>query len=117
MLKKWTDLTNIEIREKYLKPPTHDQIFGFIGELGVSCLQFERYFFIPTGTLRGVSFGNRNLPVKFWPIFYERIVPQYGVKYELAKKEVKNKQKTKRKPKAIVRQINVQNHDRLSNVK
>lgn len=70
-----------EIKQKYLKPPTHEQIFGFIKELGVSQTHFELYFQIPYGIIRQVKCGARPLPVTLWPIFYERIVPQYGLKH------------------------------------
>lgn len=75
------NMSEIEIRKKYLKAPSYDQIFGFIDELGVSYSQFERYYLIPYGVIRHVKRGVRNLPIKFWPIIYERIVPQYGMKY------------------------------------
>lgn len=72
---------DIKIREKYLKPPDAKQIKDFITELEVNYSQFERFYDIPKGTIRHVINLRRELPVKFWPIVYEKKVPTYGLKY------------------------------------
>lgn len=106
-------ISDIEIRLKYLKPPTHEQIFGFIEELGVHTAQFERYYKMPTGILRQVKGGHKPLPVKYWPIFYQRIVPQYGIGYQQELKFKKNVTKNVTKP----LYTNTESHDRLISVK
>jgi hypothetical protein len=68
-----------EIKKKYLKSPTNDEIRSFIKEVGVGVIQFERFYNIPKRTLILVLGGHRGLPAKYWPIFYERKIPSYGV--------------------------------------
>lgn len=90
-----------EIKEKYLKAPTLEEVKEFISYLGVTVAQFEVYYGIPKGVVYLVMFGERNLPVKFWPIIYERIVPTYGLKYtqrvQKAKKSSFTRKLTKEK--------------------
>lgn len=106
-------VSDIEIRLKYLKPPSFEQIFGFIDELGVHWAQFERYYKMSTGILRQVKGGYKPLPVKYWPIFYQRIVPQYGIGYqqELNFKKKVAKNVTDRT------YTTTESHDRLISVK
>lgn len=86
--------TELEIKTKYLKAPTNEEIREFIKEVGVGVIQFERFYNIPKRTLILVLGGHRGLPVKYWPIFYERKVPAYGLNWvKSKKKEVKSKKK------------------------
>lgn len=112
-MESWETIPANEIKQKYLKPPSHEEIFSFISELGVTYTQFERYYSIPYSVIRSIKCGNRHLPVKFWPIIYERIVPQYGIKFQRATKNV-SKPIT---PRSIPYQHNNEGHDRLITVK
>jgi len=71
--------TIVEINtEKYLQPPPYDQIREYInGELKISMLHFERFFGIPTGTLKQIPFGHP-LPAKYWHLIYDKVKPKYG---------------------------------------
>lgn len=70
----------LENEKKYLKPPTLMQIEQFLKELDITTASFERFYGIPLGTIRKIRHGDngRYLPVKFWHIIYEKIVPAYG---------------------------------------
>lgn len=82
---------DIRIKEKYLKAPSPKEVSDFLKELGTNYSQFERFYDIPKGTIRHVINFRRELPVKFWPIVYEKKVPLYGIRYtkNLIKKENK----------------------------
>lgn len=82
---------DIRIKEKYLKAPSPKEVSDFLKELGTNYSQFERFYDIPEGTIKHVINLRRDLPVKFWPIIYEKKVPLYGIKYTkgLIKKEKK----------------------------
>lgn len=88
--------TEMEIRRKYLKAPTVEEIKSFIKELKVTYSQFEVYYNIPPGTLKQVFIRARKLPVKYWPIIYERIIPTYGLKYTKKQAKIKKIKDTKR---------------------
>jgi hypothetical protein len=91
--------TELEIKTKYLKAPSNEEIRGFIKELGVGVIQFERFYNIPKRTLILVLGGHRGLPVKYWPIFYERKVPTYGLNWVKSnKKKVKSNKKKRVTP-------------------
>ena len=93
---KYEEVKDEEIRLKYLKPPTLQQIKDFVESQNVSYSQFERFYRIPAGVLRQVKMGNRDLPVKFWAIFYERLTPTYGTSFkEINKIVFKKKTVTK----------------------
>lgn len=113
----WEDLSNIEIREKYLKAPSFDEIFSFIDELGVNYSQFERFYSIPHSVIRSIKCGTRQLPVKFWPVIYERIVPQYGIKFQAATKLATKHKRVASKKAFVAQQPDTGNHDRLVTVK
>lgn len=81
----------LKIKEKYLKAPTPQQIIDFVKELGTTYMQFEKFYDMPIGTIRLSANGRRGLPVRFWPIIYEKIVPTYGIKY--TKNLIKNENK------------------------
>ncbi len=93
-----------EATQKYLYPPTNEQIFSFVEEVGVSAFAFERYYGIAQDTLKSVKSGWRKLPRKHWGIFYERTIPTYGSFNNFEKPESSpllkkiSTQKTKRKP-------------------
>lgn len=115
------EISKVEIKKKYLKPPGISEIESFIKEVGVPLSQFERYFSIPIGVMQHVKRGARPLPVRFWPVFYERIVPQYGTEFT-----DKTKFQTKTTPKPIPKRdasnsasvANLHdNHTRLTTVK
>lgn len=76
------EVTDVEIRRRYFKPPTLEEIMDFINEQNVSCAQFERFYRIPKGIMKQVRIGNRDLPVKYWPIIYEKAVPKYGTSFK-----------------------------------
>jgi hypothetical protein len=106
---------NLEIRKKYLKPPTPEEMIDFINEVGVGKTQFERFYNIPERTLVQAINGKRNLPVKFWPIFYERKIPAYGIEWL---KENKDKIKTEEKPitKPVTKKSQSDNIKRLTDL-
>ncbi len=79
-----------ENRRLYLKAPTIEQIEKFRKKLKVSAAQFERFFGIPRATIRNIRVGGRDLPVKFWNIIYEEVVPTYGTKPMKKRKATKN---------------------------
>lgn len=68
-----------EIKRKYLKEPTIEQILSFIAEVGVSYAHFEYYYGMAEGTIKNVKCGTKKLAIRYWPIFYDRVVPQYGI--------------------------------------
>lgn len=80
-----------ENSRKYLKPPTLLQIESFISELGISASAFERFYGVPYGTIRKIRNGyqGRELPMRFWHIIYEKIVPAYGIGFlKITKEEI-----------------------------
>ena len=85
------------IKEKYLKAPSVSEIREYIyDDLGINCAQFERFFDIPETTVKHVLQGRQNLPVKYWPLIYERKVPTYGRKYTKRKEKEKGREKEKK---------------------
>lgn len=66
-------------KRKYLKAPSVIEITEFITELGISDLQFERYYELPFRTIGKIKNYQQNLPAKFWHLIYEKIVPIYGL--------------------------------------
>ena len=101
---------------KYLKSPTLEQVEEFRLELGITKLQFERYYGMPRRTLNKLITDTGGLPVKFWHIIYEKIVPTYGIGFkgelDRKKKEKAKKVFTKeRKQKVILKS------DRLEGLK
>lgn len=105
-----------EVQQKYLKPPTYEQIFGFIEELGVNMQHFENYYGIASGILRCVKKGYKPLPKKYWHIFFTRTVPTYGTFNNFQNPDLKlpSIPKIKSKRKKIKKTIL---HDRLSEIK
>lgn len=102
-----------ENRRKYLLPPNPVQIDEFVRKVcGVSYYRFEEFFGMPKGTIKVVKTGYMDMPVKFWHIFYDQIIPTYGTNSEAVYRE--------RKPvfKSIApipkKQNTSFNHDRLS---
>lgn len=93
----------LEIRSKYLKAPSPQEIREFIEKIGVSKSQFERYYDIPSGMMKKCANGHQPLPVKYWPIFYEGKVPSYGLKYT---KKIKKQEK-----KAVLKKVPAFNID------
>lgn len=75
-MKSQQELSNLK---KYLKPPSIIEISEFIRELGISDLQFERYYELPFRTIGKIKNAQQNLPAKFWHLIYEKIVPVYGL--------------------------------------
>jgi hypothetical protein len=82
-----------EIKKKYLKQPSVESVIAFIKKLGVSYYQFERFYGMRNGAIKQFKGGFKPLPVKHWPIFYEHIVPQYGVNSKPQKPKAKKKTK------------------------
>jgi hypothetical protein len=76
-------MTDLELRnvKKYLKAPTAEQVIEFVEEVGVSDLQFERFYEMSNETIKNVRRGYRQLPKKYWHFIYEKIVPTYGISY------------------------------------
>ena len=70
----------------YLRPPTQEQIDNFIHECGVSCYRFESFFGMPRGTIKVARTGYMPMPLKYWHIFYEKVIPTYGTGAAMAKK-------------------------------
>lgn len=85
---------------KYGKPPTIQQINSFVEQVGLSLSRFEKFFAIAPACLRNVRYGTRPLPVKYWHIFYERVIPEVGVGYVKAPK-TRKKRKSPQKPVSI----------------
>ena len=77
---------------KYLKAPSLAEIDAFIKELGISDLQFERYYEMPFRTINKIRTGQNDLARKYWHFIYEKIVPDYGLGYKKmqGKSELKN---------------------------
>lgn len=88
-----------ENRELYLRAPTWEEIDSFVGDCGVSMLQFERFFSIPKQTLYKVKEGSRELPAAFWHVIYEKKIPVYATqtKTQAINKEKLTKKVTKSK--------------------
>lgn len=65
-------LSPIEERNRkiYAKPPSQEQVDAYIKKLGVSELHFERFFELPTGTIKVMRARRLNMPLKYWHIFY-----------------------------------------------
>jgi len=59
---------------KYLKAPSIDLIESVVKKFKVSESQFERFFGISKGTIKYVRMNLREMPSKFWHLFYD---PQY----------------------------------------
>lgn len=102
-----------EIKEKYLKAPTLQEIRSFIDEVGVTVIQFERFYNMPKRTLFLTLGGHRALPVKYWPIFYDRIIPAYGAQWVKSQQE-KSKSPQKSGYTRNVTRIKDINDDRLN---
>lgn len=66
-------------RRRYLQAPTIEQIDEFVAICKVSYYRFEDFYGMPKGTIKVVKTGYMAMPVKFWHIFYEKIIPTYGV--------------------------------------
>lgn len=66
---------------KYKTPPSKEQIEALIKESGVSQSVFEIFFSIGKGVLRVVRCGARELPPRYWHIFYERLKPEASTRY------------------------------------
>lgn len=105
---------SLEVKTKYLKEPTWEQIESFVKEVGVSYPHFEAYYGIPFTTLKNVKAGKRSLPCKFWEIILNRIVPERGVGFYAAQKSSKLLTKPKARPR---KQISSDLHDRLATMK
>lgn len=101
-------------RKRYLKAPTVEQVNNFIEELGVSALQFERFYGIPDHTIPRIRVGTRDFPRKYWHIIYEKIVPTYGDGY--AKAMSLKKKVTKKKKPAIKKKVTTSSDNRLSSL-
>lgn len=71
---------------KYLKAPSITEIDNFIKDLGISALQFERYYRMSFRTIDKVRRGYRPLPRKFWHYIYERKLPEYALNYKSSSK-------------------------------
>ena len=65
--------------KKYLKAPSIEEISAFIDELGVTDLQFERFYEIPYRTMGKVRNGQVNFPTRYWHFVYEKVIPTYGL--------------------------------------
>lgn len=105
------EVSDKEIREKYVKPPTIEQMLSFINDLDVKYSHFEYYFRLHKGVIKNVKGGFKPLPVKYWPLFYERIVPQYGISYKSINEFIfrQDKKAKKNVPKTV--SIPVSDHD------
>lgn len=77
-------MTDIEIAnvKKYLRQPTVQEVDSFIKELGITDVQFERFYKIPPKTMARFRMGFRPFPKKYWHFVYEKIVPTYGIGYK-----------------------------------
>lgn len=95
-----------------MKAPTFEQIDNFIKELRVTGAQFERFYNIPKGLIKHIKYGSQKLPVQFWPIIYERLVPVYGVGYTNSIK----KQPTYRVLKKVKIHELENTHERIKNI-
>lgn len=106
---------NLEIRKKYLKPPTPEEMIDFINEVGVGKAQFERFYNMPPKTLILSISGRRNLPVKFWPVFYERKIPAYGIEW-LKENKDKIKVNDQQVAKSVAKKAQSDNIKRLTDL-
>lgn len=78
--------------KKYLKAPTVIEISNFIKELGITDVQFERYYKIGKRTIGRIRNNQQNLPPKYWHFIYEKIVPTYGLtEFDLVRTHVREK--------------------------
>jgi hypothetical protein len=88
---------------KYLKAPSLTEIDAFIKELGISDLQFERYYRMASRTIDKVRRGYRPLPRKYWHYIYEKSLPEYAIGYKLnTKKHARVIARDKRQRKKVV---------------
>lgn len=60
---------------KWLYPPTLDQVNTLVEQVGVSLYKFEAFFGLPKGTIKQVRTGERQIPVKYWHVFFEPVKP------------------------------------------
>lgn len=77
----FASMTDLELRnvKKYLKAPTAEQVIEFVEEVGVSDMQFERFYEMAPFTIKKIRCGYRTLPKKYWHFIYEKKVPVYGI--------------------------------------
>lgn len=61
-----------KILSTYLHPPTVRMLLAWIEELGVSYAQFERFYGFIEGTIKNIKYKGRAIPVKYWPVIYEK---------------------------------------------
>ena len=73
---------------KYLKAPSLAEIDSFIKELGISDLQFERYYEMTPKTISRIKANHIQLPRRFWHFIYEKIVPTYSIPYQKRNKKL-----------------------------
>lgn len=60
---------------KYLLPPTIEQIDAVVKAANVNAAQFERFHGIFAGCIRDIRCGKRNMPAKYWHLFFDTADP------------------------------------------
>jgi hypothetical protein len=106
-----------EIKKKYLKEPTIEQVLSFIEEVGVSYAHFEYYYGMAEGTIRNFKCGVKKLAVRYWPIFYERIIPKYGTYNNFSNPVKKSAPKSAPTKVCTLNSIIPSSHSRLTSLK
>lgn len=101
-------MTQIEFDNvhKYLKAPSLTEIDDFIKELGISDLQFERYYEMTPKTISRIRAQRIQLPRRFWHYVYEKIVPQYAIPYSKRNNKTPSKIPSKIKQRKTVVNVN-----------
>ncbi len=99
-------------RRRYLQAPNIEQIDEFVSMCKVSYYRFEEFFGLPKGTIKVVKTGYMEMPLKYWHIFYEKVIPTYGVGVSSPTKVPYVKPAPKIKPKHVIPQVS--SDDRLA---
>lgn len=110
--------------KKYGKPPTWEQIESLVNEVGLSFYKFELFYSLPVNHLANVKTGKRQLCKSYWHLFYERIIPKYGVSFIREKsipkaisKRILNSHLVPKRTKKVTYTSDNDTHDRTGNLK
>ncbi len=61
--------------KKFAKPPTAEQIDNFLKEIDIKQYRYERIVGMRRGTFHDAKIGYRSLPIKYWHLVYNKIIP------------------------------------------
>ncbi len=109
---------------KYAIPPSWNLVQEWLDRFKMKQYHFERFFGVPFNTMTQVKSGARILPQYLWHIIYEKIKPRYGVgfvietqKMKELNERVKMSRKSKLKKSSTTKEVSVDSHSRLLDIK